>query len=390
MIQQITPPSLKIDNQLVTNSILLVDCHCFDYGESQGINTYIKGLYQALIPKAPDIQFIIAAQRTERMKSIFGSHSNLDYLPLGRHSKYYRLLLEYPRIIKDNNVDFAHFQYTIPLIKNCKAIVTLHDILFEDFPQYFSKGYRWSKHLLFKTSAERADLLLTVSDYSKDRISFHYQIPKDKIVVTPNAVNPDFGKRNHFQDREFIKKRYRINDYILYVSRFEPRKNQHGLLKAYKDGKIWEKGKDLVFIGNRSLPVPDFEKELETMPEVGRKRVHLFENIPYEELLSWYGGADLYVYPSFAEGFGIPAIEAGATGIPTLCNNQTAMEDFDFFKTNHIDTSNQTLLKERMVTLLDAKPSSSEELQQIKKDIYSKYNWDNIAESYYNTLKAIF
>ena len=86
-----------------------------------------------------------------------------------------------------HNIDYAHFQYVIPPIKKCKYIVTIHDVLFLDFPQYFPFLYRLKNNLLFKYSAKKSDIVLTVSQYSKERIEMHFNINDVKII--PNAVD---------------------------------------------------------------------------------------------------------------------------------------------------------------------------------------------------------
>ena len=151
---------------------ILVDAHIFD-DKHQGTRTYLKGLYSELIVIAENWHFFLVAQDIENLKKEFGVHKNVTYLPLKSQNKFYRLLIELPLIIKRNRIDYAHYQYISPPIKNCKQIVTIHDILFEqkEFKSFFPLKYRIINSTLFKTSARRADILLTVSEYSKRKIS---------------------------------------------------------------------------------------------------------------------------------------------------------------------------------------------------------------------------
>ncbi len=368
---------------------LLVDCHCFDAGETQGLNTYIRCLYQSMIPIAKDITFVLAAQNLPNLKRLFGHKENIEYVRLGDHSRLYRLTIEYPRIIKKHKIDIAHFQYIAPWVANCKNIVTVHDILFEDFPQFFPFSYRISRHFLFKESAKRADMLLTVSDYSKKRISEVYKIPENNIYITPNGVSKDFLKLDTKRCENYISKTFGISNYILYVSRFEPRKKQATLLQAYKDLRLDRKGIDLVFIGIKSIPDPLFEQIYEECSEEMKSHIHILNHVPYDELLKWYGGARLFVYTSEAEGFGIPPLEAGACRVPVICNNKTAMGDFTFFGDNLISTDNQILLNSRILTLLK-EDKNEERLSKIRDDIFNNYSWDVIAQNFYEGLKQEF
>ena len=362
----------------------LVDTHCFDYATSEGINTYLKGLYTALIPIAQNVDFYFASHNLNKLKIIFGSAPNVHYIQLTATNKIRRLLTEMPSIIHRHGIDYAHFQYTAPLIKNCKTIVTLHDILFKDYPQLFPLGYRLTKGILFELSARRADLLLTVSDYSRNRIALHYGIDKNRIYVTPNAVSEDFFHIDADLAHDFVKGKG-IEKYILYVSRIEPRKNQIALLQAYHDLRLAEKGYDLVFIGRKTLPVPDFEKLLASLPNKEKQHIPIYNQVPYEDLKLWYKATSLFVYPALAEGFGIPPIEAGAAGVPCVCSNQTAMGDFTFFGDNLIDVTNVETLKSAIINNLS---SPAIDTNMVCSAIKAKYNWKSIAENFYNLLKG--
>lgn len=124
---------------------LLVDCHGFDFNISQGITTYIEGLYRSVIRLSSEIEFYFVAKDIDKIKAIFGESDKIKYIPLTSKNRIYRLLFEIPRIVKKYKIDVAHYQYVSPIIKNCKTIVTLHDILFIDFPEYFPFSYRFLK-----------------------------------------------------------------------------------------------------------------------------------------------------------------------------------------------------------------------------------------------------
>lgn len=365
---------------------ILVDAHCFDYKTTEGINTYLKGLYGELVKIATDIDFYFVAQSTDKVKKIFGTGDNIYYISLTSKNKIYRLLFEIPGIIKKYKIDAAHYQYTSPLIKNCRNIVTLHDILFEDYPKMFPLSYRLIKGFLFKLSAKRADLLLTVSNYSSRQISKHYGIPLDKIVVTPNAVSEDFYFINRDEAITFVKE-HGFEKYILYVSRIEPRKNQMALLQAYNELQLWKNNYHLVFIGRKTLPTPDLDACYEKLPEKIKSFIHFYNQVPYSDLKLWYRAASLFVYPALAEGFGIPPIEAGAAGVPCVCSNRTAMGDFVFFGHNLVDPMDKENFKRKIMENLNR---DTDDLSVIQKQIISIYNWKSIANNFYSELKKTF
>lgn len=356
---------------------ILIDCHCFDVDTTEGINTYIRGIYGAMPRLAPDIDFYFAAQNIDKIKAIFGEGVNIHYLPLKERNRYIRLLFELPKIIFKNRIDWAHFQYIAPIYSGCKTIVTLHDLLVKDYPDQFPKLYRKVKEWNFRRSAKRADILCTVSEYSAESITHHYKIARQRITVTPNAVSEEFANVGS-SDIEKFKRDKQLGRYILLVSRIEPRKNQAALLRAWRRLRHEESSYEdieLVMIGRHSLSTPDFENELQTLSAEERAKVRMIENSSGYELMLWYAGASLFVYPALAEGFGIPPLEAAMAGVPVICSNATAMRDYDFFGKNHIDVTDNDLLYERIKHSLQ----NPLENDNIRNEIRSRYKWSNSA-----------
>ncbi len=367
---------------------LLIDCHCFDYHTPQGINTYLRGLYSSLIPKAPNIRFYLAANNIDNLKNIFGEKDNITYLKIPSKGSLSRLLSIFPLLIEKNNIDAAHFQYVAPFVKKCKTIVTLHDILFKDFPQYFPLSYRISKGILFEYTAKRTDILLTVSEYSKKQIAKHFKICESKINVTPNAVLDRFGNISSYEAKEYMKRYLGIDKYILYVSRLEPRKDQFGLLESYIKSKLYENNISLVIAGEESIKDKRIPPLLASLSKNIYTHIYFLNGISDDKLIYLFKGASLFVYPSKAEGFGIPPLEAAVAEIPTICNNATAMGDFHFFNSRLIDTSNQEVLASLMRKCI-TNPPTKEELISIKKKVMEQYNWDKIALDYFKILSHI-
>lgn len=351
---------------------ILVDGHVFD-DKYQGTRSYLKGLYLALIPICKDWNFFIAATNTDNLKKEFGDFENLQFVPLKKGNKFYRLLIDFPAIIKKYKIDYSHFQYTIPPIIRGNYIVTVHDVLFEqeEFKSFFPLKTRVINHLLHKLSSRKADILLTVSEFSKQKISKFYNISDKDIYVIPNAVNDDFYTENESVVETPSK-------YIMYVSRIEPRKNHLALLKAFMDLELYKEGFKLVFIGKRDIVYPEFESYINENKEKVKNSLICIENVATLDLIKYYKNCDLFVFPSFAEGFGIPPLEAMVLQKKVLCSNQTAMIDFELPEAFVFDPSNLDELKIKIKNQLN----SNFNLEEIYSPILSKYNWKSIAEDY--------
>lgn len=355
---------------------VFVDAHVFD-SAFQGTTTYLNGLYMALV-KDPDFEITLAAANINKLKKQFHDE-RFKFIELPSSSKFKRLAFDIPKLIKENEYDYAHFQYITPFKKSCFFINTIHDLLFLDFPQYFPLSYRITKFLTFRFSAFRSDIVCTVSNYSKFALIKHFHLKSDKILLTPNAV--DFKKEDNID----VKKKYDLGKYILFVSRFEPRKNHYLLLKTFVDLELFKQGYTLVLIGrSKDVETVEYNKLLNSLPDNIKTHILQLENIATSELQSFYTSADLFVYPSLAEGFGIPPLEAGGLKCKVLCSNQTAMNDFDFFGKYLFNPTIPGDLKNKMKDVLN---DTNYPFDQIKEAINKKYNWSNIAFNFGQKLK---
>lgn len=367
---------------------LFVDAHVFD-GEYQGSRSFIKELYTALAAY-PGLQVFMAAYDITSLQKEFPTESNIRFLKYRSRNRLLRLLVDIPSLIRQHKVDYAHFQYIVPLFKHCRYIVTTHDVLFAEDPQYFSAWYRLQKKWLYRYAAKRAGILTTVSEYSKESINRHLGIALKNIHVIPHGVAAHFFEPyDKVHIKEQLCRKYGIGDYIFYVSRFEPRKNHALLLRAFMELELSKKNYHLVLAGHHSLKTPAFEKLYAALPAAAKEYVHIFNQPDNTTLLQFYRGAACFVYPSAAEGFGMPPLEAAAVGVPVICNNSTALADFSFFSGNHIDTGDTVLLKNRLDDILNRQQESNE-TGKIQAHVRQHYNWQQTADSFLKLIKQDF
>jgi glycosyltransferase involved in cell wall biosynthesis len=348
-----------------------VDCHVFD-GNLQGTTTYLKGLYQELINDKSK-NFFLAAHNIENLQSIFGNHENVIYLKYASKNKIFRLLYDIPKLITKHKIDCAHFQYVVPPIKKCHYIVTIHDVLFLDYPQYFPLLYRIKNRFLFEKSAKKSDLVLTVSQYSKDKIEEHFNVINVKII--PNAVDPEYFKQyNKDTEAQIVKSKYNLENYFLFVSRWEPRKNHHSLLRTFVENEHYKKYK-LVLVGDDAIKNKAYNNYYQLLENDIKEKIVRLKNVDFQDLLHLIRAAKLPIYPSLAEGFGIPPLESIACGIPTVCSNTTAMSDFDFIGDCLFDPLSTNDLNSKISNALN-----DNLLEEKKHQVEKKYNWDSSAK----------
>ncbi|MFP9097556.1 glycosyltransferase family 4 protein [Flavobacterium sp. RHBU_24] len=363
---------------------VFVDCHVFDEG-FQGTRTYIEGVYKELI-KDTTRQFYLAAGNIDNLASIFGQHSNVVYIKYRIHNKIFRLLGYLPWLIVKHGIDVAHFQYRVPPLKFCKYMVTTHDVLFEDFPEYFPKIGRKVSYYTYKISAKLADVVFTVSPYSRKAIVQHLGIKEAR--VTPNGIDTIFfEKYDKVVMVQLAAEKFKINNYLLYISRWEPRKNQHMILKAFNELKLYE-SYNLVFAGETTFKNPEYDAYYAALPHTVKQKVVRLGRINFADMLMVLRGARLFVYPSIAEGFGIPPLEALAAGVPTISSNATAMEDYIHFMGQwQFDPQNYTEFKDVLLKALN-NPEQMD-ISGIKNEIKTRYSWNiaaRVISGYLNTV----
>ena len=370
-------------------SNVLVDCYVFE-GEFQGTRTFIKEVYQKIFEIESNLgknqinKYFLITNNPEELSIDFSKYEFVYLLKSTFRSRIIRLLLEYPYIILKYKIDYAHFQYVVPPIKFCKYILTIHDILFCEFKNYFSFKYRIKNFITFFLSYLLSDYITTVSNHSKDSILHYFKYTK-KIELTPNGVNYKFHNYTPKVNKDEFLTIQNIRNYFLYVSRFEPRKNHLNLLIAFVEGNFYLKY-DLILIGFLTLDCPEFYKYYHQLNDSIKSTIYIIHKGVNENLLlDYYHFCTIFIYPSLLEGFGIPPLEASAMGKPVICSNLTAMQDFNFYKEFHINPSIDNINASIKLIL-----NKSINTLNIKNIIIEKYNWEISAKKFHNIFSNIY
>jgi glycosyltransferase involved in cell wall biosynthesis len=240
-----------------------------------------------------------------------------------RMSSLWRSLFLVP-VIKKYHPDIYHgLSNELPAgIKNSGIIpvVTIHDLIFLRYPELYKSIDRKIYLVKFKYACNVADKIIAVSHQTKNDIITFLGMPPDKIDVVYQPVNPAFYSKHNKKD---ILDKYNIPEkYILTVGTVEPRKNQLSLIKG-----IYESGIDLtlVIVGNLTLYYNELKSYIDSK-SLGDKIIFL-QNLPVNELTVLYQNATLSAYISKFEGFGLPVIEAMASGCPVLTSSVSCLPE---------------------------------------------------------------
>ncbi|MFY9238092.1 MAG: glycosyltransferase family 1 protein [Roseovarius sp.] len=358
---------------MIRKPVILVDGHVLD-GKPQGTSTHIVGLYGE-VARRGEAEVLIATQSRDSFERWFPDRDDVRHVPLPTSNRYRRLAVDFDALAAQYRPDYMHFQYIAPLRKQTRWIVTVHDLLFIDLPQYFPLRYRVQNGLLFGLSAKRADIVLTVSQYSRAAVARHFRIPRDRIAVTMNGLGSFAGIEPGPVEG------LTPGNFFLYVSRFEPRKNQDGLIAALRgvQGELPE-GFQLVLVGNPALHYPALNAELAAAGSLVRQ----LSNLSFAELVWLYRNARASLYPSFAEGFGIPPLEAVVAGGQSYGAANTAMAEIADHLHGSFDAGNTADIQ-RIMRLALSQPSQEPD-PQMQARALADFSWECSAD---NLLDAI-
>jgi glycosyltransferase involved in cell wall biosynthesis len=224
-----------------------------------------------------------------------------------------------PKALNKYNLDAVVFQNFTPVTGNFEKITYIHDVIFATHPGYFSfleKIYFYPIKFLNKFAAK----IVTISKSEKERIIKTNYGSSNKIEVVYNGIEPKFFiKKDNSKNLE-IKKKYNLpENYILYVGRLNSRKNIQNLLKAF--ALVAEKDKQImcVLVGKTDWKMFNLEELIVNLNI--KDRILKLGYIQNEELPCLYSLAKIFCFPSFAEGFGLPPLEAMAAGTPVVVSD---------------------------------------------------------------------
>lgn len=235
---------------------------------------------------------------------------------------------EIGRYSRKFNLELVHDPTgTAPLILSSpKKVVTIHDVCPHIDPKTSTVLDRLIYHFWLPCAVKHVDHFLTVSINSREDINRFLGVPMKKITVIPLAAGKQFRPLPEPEVRPVLSRIGIQFPYILYVGSLEPRKNLHRLLEAYAKLLDWSPKWHLVIVGARNIwksePLGKSVQQYKLEPYV-----HFTGYIPDAELPALYNGADLFVFPSLYEGFGLPVLESMACGTPVVTSNTSSLPE---------------------------------------------------------------
>ncbi len=314
--------------------------------------------------------------KSENFKSRPAYFSRLNF-PIPRGFINFTNKISIRTLAKLDKIDIFHFTNPLNFIRGpYKSIVTVHDLS-------VLHNSQWAKKIsldFFKKNIEsvlnKANKILTDAEFTKKDIIDNFNIPEEKI----KPIHLGVGNAFHSEiDKNYLKKKFNLENYILYVGELQPRKNIAGLLEAYKrlDNNLRRKY-NLVLVGrardeNFAKKISDLIKKL----NLGSFVRH-FEYAAESDLIKLYSNAEFLLYPSFFEGFGFPVLESISCGVPVITSNTSSLPEVIGQAGILVNPEDINQIKSAIEKLLLDKNL----YQKLKKECLnqaSKFNWQKTA-----------
>jgi glycosyltransferase involved in cell wall biosynthesis len=258
--------------------------------------------------------------------------------------------IQFPRALRRLAASVAHVQYFIPPIAPCPVVTAIHDISFHRHPEWFPLKHRTLLNLLVPVAARNAARVIVGSAHTRDELVTCYDLPPEKVVVTPYAADPIYAPIPADQAREAVAKRFGVRDaYVLAVGVIQPRKNLPRLVRAF--ARVADQFPHrLLLVGKQGWAA----EELLAAIDLARlaERVQFTGYVADADLPALYAAADLFVYPSLYEGFGLPTLEAMACGTPVLTANTTSLPEVVGDAAVTVDPSDEAAIASALEELL--------------------------------------
>lgn len=293
-----------------------------------GIGTYIRNLLRHLARIDRDTEFVVLCaeadldlprQLGENFRGVREASPNYSI----------REQIRIPYVLVRERPDVYHApHYVLPPAVPCRSVVTIHDTIHLRFPQYLPNraAYAYARSLMW-AAARRSDRILTVSESSKRDILTYFNVDPEKIVVVYNGLDERFSVEPPPDEIARVRERFQLDHgFVLYVGNIKPHKNLVRLIEAF-DGLRHEGFDDLklLIIGDEISKWPALRRAVHRYKL--HKHVRFLGFQSDETLASLYRLAAVFVFPSLYEGFGLPPLEAMASGTPVVTSNVSSLPE---------------------------------------------------------------
>lgn len=347
-----------------------------------------RKILQNLIPELlnlyPDIHWVIFLDKKDKAFDFPKKGMNIHIQYVWAENNQISNLFVLPYYIKKHKLDLVVYQMFPSITTSIPAIAFIHDILFKDFPKFFT----WKERLYFfpiSYLTRRASRVIATTEFvATDLLKHNYVADRSLIDIVPLGVSSEFKPAEHF-DAALLKsvaKKLNLPDrFMLFVGRLNVRKNLENLLKSIP--LVQDKHIPLVVVGKAEWKAPEL-KNILSDPKI-QHRVILIGNISDKDLPVVYALSTIFCFPSFAEGFGLPPLEAMASGVPVVVSNTTSLPEVCGDAGVYTDPGDTNSIADAINSLLE-NPDFYTQKKQMSLARSGEFTWEKSA---YAMMKSI-
>jgi len=354
-----------------------------------GLGNYSRDLIRILATYYPDNQYNLYNPKTKKLDRLQLTDNLIEKLPNSWFWKKFSSFWRQGPIVNQLKSDDIHLYHglsgEIPRgveKSKIKTVVTIHDLIFVHYPHLYSFFDRKIHFNKFKYAAHKADKVIAISEQTKNDIIEIFNIDASKIEVIYQGCNNVFKEVATISEKENLKEKYNLpQKFILNVGTIEERKNLLTIVKSIKDIDV-----NLIAVGRKT----EYYKEIEDYIRKHKleNKVFFLEKLTLKELSILYQLAEIFVYPSIYEGFGIPIIEALYSKTPVITTKGGVFPEAGGPDSIYVPIHDSEELSREITTLLNNPDLTREKVEKGYKFV-QKFNDQEIADQVMRVYKSI-
>ena len=348
--------------------------------QGAGIGQYVRCLVDAMLAQDTHNQYTLITSGRPTQERSFPVANNVHGRSVGIPDRYLNILWYRWRVPLHANyftgpTDIYHgLDFGLPPLKGkVRKVVTVYDLAFLEHPETAVPSLAAYLNKVVPEAVAAADVVAAISYATKQALVTHYKAPPEKITVIPCGVGPEFQRITDQALLEDTRRKFELHHpFILSVGTLEPRKNHLGLIKAFYEAQKSNNSTMLAIAGGKGWMYEETQRLVAELKL--ENKVRFLGRVSERELITLYSLADIFAFPSFFEGFGIPPLEAMACGAPVITSNTSSLPEVAGDAALLVDPHDIHAIAQALTEVMENEPLR-EDLRQKGYAQAQRYTW---------------